>query len=62
MFPFRYSKAADEQSALRAGATGARYIAVGTTLVDLRSRRLLERWQVERHLKLPLLGEVGLQQ
>jgi xanthine dehydrogenase YagS FAD-binding subunit len=42
MFPFRYSKAADEQSALAAGASGARYIAGGTTLVDL-MRETVER-------------------
>jgi uncharacterized protein involved in exopolysaccharide biosynthesis len=29
-----------------------------TTALDLRSRKLLETWQVERALKLPLLGEV----
>ena len=42
MFPFRYTRAADEQSALRAGAEGARYIAGGTTLVDL-MRETVER-------------------
>ncbi|SON58605.1 Putative xanthine dehydrogenase YagS FAD-binding subunit [Mycobacterium simulans] len=42
MFPFRYTKAADEQSALRAGAAGARYIAGGTMLVDL-MRETVER-------------------
>ena len=42
MFPFRYTKAADEESALRAGAAGARYIAGGTTLVDL-MRETVER-------------------
>jgi xanthine dehydrogenase iron-sulfur cluster and FAD-binding subunit A len=36
VFPFRYSKAADEQTALSAGAAaGARYLAGSTTLVDL---------------------------
>jgi xanthine dehydrogenase YagS FAD-binding subunit len=39
---FRYTKAADEQSALRAGAAGARYLAGGTTLVDL-MRETVER-------------------
>jgi hypothetical protein len=29
-----------------------------TAFVDLRSRRLLESWQVERALKVPLLGEI----
>ncbi|SOJ55249.1 Putative xanthine dehydrogenase YagS FAD-binding subunit [Mycobacterium simulans] len=42
MFPFRYTKAADEESALRAGAAGARYIAGGTMLVDL-MRETVER-------------------
>lgn len=42
MFPFRYTKAADEQTALSAGAAGARYIAGGTTLVDL-MRETVER-------------------
>jgi xanthine dehydrogenase YagS FAD-binding subunit len=42
VFPFRYTKATDEQSALRAGAAGARYIAGGTTLVDL-MRETVER-------------------
>ncbi|HEY2499976.1 MAG TPA: FAD binding domain-containing protein [Mycobacterium sp.] len=42
MFPFRYTKAADEQSALQAAAAGARYIAGGTTLVDL-MRETVER-------------------
>ena len=42
MFPFRFSKATDEASALRAAASGARYIAGGTTLVDL-MRETVER-------------------
>src|SRR6201996_3338584 len=42
MYPFRFSKASDEASALRAGAAGARYIAGGTTLVDL-MRETVER-------------------
>src|ERR1700747_169799 len=42
VFPFRYSKATDEQSALTAAASGARYIAGGTTLVDL-MRETVER-------------------
>src|SRR5262245_36399332 len=48
MLPFRYTKAADEQSALRAGAAGARYIAGATTLVDL-MRETVERpdWLVD---------------
>jgi xanthine dehydrogenase YagS FAD-binding subunit len=35
MYSFRFSKAADEQAALSAAQSGARYIAGGTTLVDL---------------------------
>jgi len=31
---------------------------LSTAFVDLRSRKLLESWQVERELKLPLVGEV----
>jgi len=42
VFPFRYTKAADEESALRAAAAGARYIAGGTTLIDL-MRETVER-------------------
>lgn len=42
MFPFRYTRAADERSALAAAAAGARYIAGGTTLVDL-MRETVER-------------------
>lgn len=42
MFPFRFSRAADEQAALSAAASGARYVAGGTTLVDL-MRETVER-------------------
>src|SRR4051794_30458400 len=35
MEPFRYVSAADEQGACAAGAAGGRYLAGGTTLVDL---------------------------
>lgn len=42
MYPFRFSKAPDEAAALRAAASGARYIAGGTTLVDL-MRETVER-------------------
>jgi xanthine dehydrogenase YagS FAD-binding subunit len=35
VYPFSFTKAADESSALAAGRSGARYIAGGTTLVDL---------------------------
>ena len=35
MYPFTFTKAADEKAALAAGKSGARYIAGGTTLVDL---------------------------
>jgi xanthine dehydrogenase YagS FAD-binding subunit len=42
VFPFTFSTATDEQSALAAGAAGARYIAGGTTLIDL-MRETVER-------------------
>lgn len=42
MFPFRYDTADDEAAALSAGADGARYLAGGTTLVDL-MRETVER-------------------
>lgn len=42
MFPFAFSKAADEAAALAAGAAGARYVAGGTTLIDL-MRETVER-------------------
>ena len=42
MFPFSFSRADDEKSALAAGSKGARYIAGGTTLVDL-MRETVER-------------------
>ena len=42
MYPFAFTKAADERSALAAGARGGRYIAGGTTLVDL-MRETVER-------------------
>jgi xanthine dehydrogenase YagS FAD-binding subunit len=42
MFPFSFTKAADEKSALAAARSGARYIAGGTTLVDL-MRETVER-------------------
>jgi xanthine dehydrogenase YagS FAD-binding subunit len=42
MFPFQFGTAADESAALAAGASGARYIAGGTTLVDL-MRQTVER-------------------
>jgi xanthine dehydrogenase YagS FAD-binding subunit len=35
VFPFAFTKAVDEKSALAAGDSGARYIAGGTTLIDL---------------------------
>jgi xanthine dehydrogenase YagS FAD-binding subunit len=42
MFPFSFSKATDEASALAAASSGSRYIAGGTTLVDL-MRETVER-------------------
>jgi xanthine dehydrogenase YagS FAD-binding subunit len=42
VFPFTFARAVDEKSALAAGRSGARYIAGGTTLVDL-MRETVER-------------------
>ena len=42
MYPFEFSTATDESAALQAGAAGARYLAGGTTLVDL-MRQTVER-------------------
>ena len=42
MFPFEFTTAADEESALASGASGASYIAGGTTLIDL-MRQTVER-------------------
>ncbi|KJK34343.1 FAD-binding molybdopterin dehydrogenase [Streptomyces variegatus] len=42
MYPFSYTKAADTRQALTAGRNGGRYIAGGTTLVDL-MRETVER-------------------
>jgi xanthine dehydrogenase YagS FAD-binding subunit len=42
VFPFTFTRASDETSALAAGASGGRYIAGGTTLVDL-MRETVER-------------------
>lgn len=42
MFPFEFSTASDEPAAIQAGTSGARYIAGGTTLVDL-MRQTVER-------------------
>jgi xanthine dehydrogenase YagS FAD-binding subunit len=42
VFPFRFTKASDEAAALAAAASGARYIAGGTTLIDL-MRETVER-------------------
>jgi xanthine dehydrogenase YagS FAD-binding subunit len=42
VFPFTFVRAPDEKSALAAGRSGARYIAGGTTLVDL-MRETVER-------------------
>ncbi|MGW1675708.1 FAD binding domain-containing protein [Streptomyces sp. NPDC002324] len=42
MYPFSFTKAADTRSALAAGQRGGRYIAGGTTLVDL-MRETVER-------------------
>jgi xanthine dehydrogenase YagS FAD-binding subunit len=42
VYPFTFTKAADESTALSAGTAGARYIAGGTTLIDL-MRETVER-------------------
>ncbi|HEY0574557.1 MAG TPA: xanthine dehydrogenase family protein subunit M [Pseudonocardia sp.] len=42
MFPFSFTRATDERAALSAGAAGGRYIAGGTTLIDL-MRETVER-------------------
>lgn len=42
VYPFVFSKPATESAALAAGADGGRYIAGGTTLVDL-MRETVER-------------------
>ena len=42
MYPFEFATATDEADALRAGSSGSRYIAGGTTLVDL-MRQTVER-------------------
>lgn len=42
MYPFSVSRASDETAALSAGQDGARYLAGGTTLVDL-MRQTVER-------------------
>ncbi|WP_193043691.1 FAD binding domain-containing protein [Mycolicibacterium baixiangningiae] len=42
MYPFTFATAADEQTALDAGRSGSRYIAGGTTLIDL-MRETVER-------------------
>jgi xanthine dehydrogenase YagS FAD-binding subunit len=42
VYPFTFTKAADESAALSAGTAGARYIAGGTTLIDL-MRETVER-------------------
>jgi xanthine dehydrogenase YagS FAD-binding subunit len=42
VFPFQFSRASDEAAALAAAASGARYVAGGTTLIDL-MRETVER-------------------
>ena len=53
MLPFRFEKAATATDAIAAAAAGARYIAGGTTLIDL-MREEVERpeWLLERGLRL----------
>ena len=41
------------------GVVAALVLALAATLLlDLRSGRIVERWQIERLLELPVLGEV----
>ncbi|NRP73771.1 4-hydroxybenzoyl-CoA reductase subunit beta [Ensifer psoraleae] len=54
MFPFSYEKAHSEQEAIAAAAAGARYIAGGTTLIDLM------REEVERPERLVDINALAL--
>ncbi|WP_319453370.1 MULTISPECIES: xanthine dehydrogenase family protein subunit M [unclassified Mycobacterium] len=60
MFPFSFTKATDEVSALEAGASGARYIAGGTTLIDL-MRETVERPQSVVDINALPYGQIELQ-
>ena len=60
MFPFRFTKATDEKSALAAAQAGARYIAGGTTLVDL-MRETVERPTAVVDINALPYGSIDLQ-
>jgi xanthine dehydrogenase YagS FAD-binding subunit len=60
MFPFQFSKASDEASALAAAASGARYIAGGTTLIDL-MRETVERPSAVVDINALPYGDIDLQ-
>jgi xanthine dehydrogenase YagS FAD-binding subunit len=60
MFPFSFTKATDEASALAAGESGARYIAGGTTLVDL-MRETVERPESVVDINSLPYGDIDLQ-
>jgi xanthine dehydrogenase YagS FAD-binding subunit len=60
MFPFQFSKASDEASALAAAASGARYIAGGTTLIDL-MRETVERPSAVVDINALPFGHIDLQ-
>jgi xanthine dehydrogenase YagS FAD-binding subunit len=56
VFPFSYHKAHDEEDAIRAAAQGARYIAGGTTLIDLMREEVERPQRLVDINALPLLG------
>lgn len=60
MYPFRFSKVADEDAALSAAQSGARYIAGGTTLVDL-MRITVERPDAVVDINALPYGDIDLQ-
>jgi xanthine dehydrogenase YagS FAD-binding subunit len=60
MYPFSFSRAADESGALAAGTAGARYIAGGTTLIDL-MRETVERPERVVDINALPYRDIGLQ-
>jgi xanthine dehydrogenase YagS FAD-binding subunit len=60
VFPFRFSKASDEAAALAAAASGARYVAGGTTLIDL-MRETVERPAAVVDINALPYGDIDLQ-
>jgi xanthine dehydrogenase YagS FAD-binding subunit len=61
VYPFQFTKASDEESALHAAASGARYIAGGTTLVDL-MRETVERPRAVVDINALPYRDIDLQQ